>query len=365
MLGSQKRDVVYGTNTSFTAFSSGTLTFQSPLLAWSEDSSYMKFKSIVAGTLTDFEVQVEIVCRKVLTAQGDTVKWSQDLSVADSEINQCFQVINYAQDPSLCAAFRVNVKVTVTGDNVTISGIEFGGSSLCSLSEMQPSTTFDCNLDHGDCGIRNDACGLARWELRPQSADETSKEKRSSCGVSKSGIPLIIKQLHSECAYHLDIASLQPSGFLLLNDVIDTTSQSASRRKRDLSGYSLVLDPTTTSGVATGILDLPTVTHAIANAYLTFDYEMYEDGAHDLMVTAVCTSDPTNYLVPLKPSLLHYHKLNLYAGSGGTLLLDVHAYVHQEDCSTFAIQLHGAAVDTYLTVDDLVFHASAPTGMSE
>lgn len=319
----------------------------------------MSFNYTLTGDSPSVQGKEDVLCYSDLGGHVFQSQSSQDIGLTVTEPGQCLQLIDFDLDPVMCKTFRVQITIAVAGDAFVISDIQFGDDGVCSQPSV-PLATLGCDFQSGDCGIRNDGCGLVDWEIRDQS---TSRRRRfTGCDQSNSGIPLLKKQIKSSCFYDLHIASLQPSGFSLISYSTDASLSPVIRRRRQSSGYSLYLDPAAVGGVAVGVLDLPNLQHGIDNAYLSFYHDMFETGLHDLMVTAVCTSDPGNSLIPLDLYALHYHKENLSgAGSGGTICLDIHGYVLEEECSTFAIQLQGAAVGTLLTVDDFYFGSSLST----
>ena len=259
-----------------------------------------------------------------------------------------------------CRTYRVVTKADVKTGYVTVSDIQFGDSSICSET-VQLKTTLECQFDDSDCGITNDACGLVDWELRSEDDPSRRRRRRSTDCFAQKGVPLLKRKLRSTCSFeNLNILDLQPSGFSVedLENYTDSAqSTTYDYRVRRSSGYSIYLDPSkVTGGVAVGVFDLPEVYHDNANAFLSFAYDMVESGLHDLLVTAVCTSDPSNYLVPLDEYSTHYHKSNFDGlGGSGTICLNIHSYVKEEDCSTFVIQMQGAAVETVLIVDNVFF----------
>ncbi|XP_062503541.1 uncharacterized protein LOC134180401 [Corticium candelabrum] len=83
---------------------------------------------------------------------------------------------------------------------------------------------------------------------------------------------------------------------------------------------------------------------------------MIEGGFHDLMVTAVCLSDPAYSLIPLGELGVHFHVTHLTGkGMSHTVCLDLHSKISINTCSQFAIQIKAAAVQTAIIVDDFEF----------
>lgn len=354
----------YGVNPTIT-FSSGKGIVKSPLLLWSDKTSYMKFRYEESIENPHLQVTNDILCYSDVGGLIQITSWQNSEATVTAGYG-CFGVVDIGGS-DVCKTFRVKTTIEFTAGEVAISDIEFGDQSLC--SDTNKIETLDCKFENSDCGIRNDACGLVDWEIRSDS--ETGRRRRSTECYQQSGVPLLKKRIHKKCSYdNLRIADLQPSGFSFIEVQSDATSllaDSIKSRRRRSSGYSLYLDPSQVSGVAIGVLDLPEVQHAVTNAFMTFAYDMDAGGYHDLMVTAVCTSDPANSLVPLGSGSVHYKISNLDgSGSSGTICLDIHAYVLAEECSTFVMQLQGAAIGTVLVVDDFFFLENlASTGCSK
>lgn len=347
---------VYGVNTSFTVLGD-VQTFELPLLLWSQDHTHVKFNYGVKidGSL---KVHEDVACFSDLEGTSLLTQWSQDISLdikSGYDHWHCFSLINYIENPNHCVTFRAKMRMSA---DITISNIQFGDETVCSTSPVQRQAVR-CSFDSGDCGIRNDGCGMVPWRIDAKSAH--GSKRSSSCDQAMSGIPLLKNQISSTCSYHVQIPKLQPSGFTLINitssDTIDL--QTGSRRRR-AAGYGLYLIPGGSGSVAFGSLILPTVTHGSNNKFMTFYHDMVVHGVHDLIVTAVCVSDPANPLIPLAPGGLHYHKQNFDgSGSSGTVCLTIHDYVSQGNCPQFAIQMEGAAYNTVLEIDDIDFQESS------
>ena len=308
----------------------------------------------------------EIVCYSDLAGRLVNKRWLHRIYLKQEgeQGSKCFKLIDVDSYYLLqCRTFRVRTTAEIAVGIVTLSDIQFGDESLCNKL-AKPKTTLTCNFEHGDCGVENDACGLVGWEIRDDSEASIHFDPSLHC-YKQTGVPLLIKkQISKICTIeHLNIAELQRSGFTttsLPSKELDSSITSTKTKKRQTSGYALHLDPSHTTGVAIGILDLQEVEHDGANAFFTFYHDMGAGGLHDLLVTAVCTSDPARSLVPLDHGHLHYHKSNFDAtGSSGIVCLDIHTYVDPNECSKFVIQMHAAAVLTTITIDN-IFFANGP-----
>ena len=344
----------------------GTQLIQSPLLMPSKDNTFMKFR-FKLGDQRSYLVGIKtIACYTDLGGNLQHTSWSSKLYVAVKESTRvtqrvCIRLNDVKAFPRECQSFKVTLQFDTGNVPLLLALVDFGTYNVCKLSHP---TSFQCvtDLSSGDCGIRNDACGLVNWEIRPTYSSSNFETSNPSCEQQTLGFPLLKKKMSNKCSYDLQITEMQPSGFSIIRPNLGYVAQSVGtyRRRKRSTEYSLYLDPSNANGgVAVGILDLPVVQHSSVNAFLSFLYEMFETGLHDIMVAAVCTSDPANYLVPLDQYSLHYHKVNLDGtGDSGRICLDIHEYVLPEMCSSFAIQLHGAAVGTPLVVDTISFSSS-------
>jgi hypothetical protein len=279
---------------------------------------------------------------------------------------RCVKLIDDSNNDIGCKSFRVKMTASVRVGVLTLSDIQFGDKSLC-IKQPTKRRKIECSFEDGDCGMDNDACGVVDWEFRNNNDDDTgSHKKRSITCFRQKGVPLLKKQIREVCSFEdLAIAKLQRSGFTIIKSKDeDTTAVSKSTfvdgsfigRKRRSHGSSLYLDPSQATGVAIGVLNLPEVEHHQYNAFLSFYHDMGKGGLHDLIVTAVCTSDPADTLIPLYYGNVHYHKSNFDGkGSSGVICLDIDTYVFKEMCSTFAIQMIAAAIETSIIVDNIYF----------
>ena len=355
-VGNTDKETVYGANASFSVLA-GFEEFELPLLLWSNDHTHMRFNYNV-NVDGSFQIHENVTCYGDLEGTRLLAQWSQDIGLRVTpgyDRWQCFSLIDFIQNPSRCATFKAKIAVS---DDLSIGNVQFGDDTLCSSSPVQKQVV-NCTFDNEDCGIRNDGCGLVEWKINVKGNPAYRSKHSAGCDRSMSGIPLLRKQINSTCSYLVEIPRLQPSGFTLIKHAqsADVAFRTSSRRRRT-AGYALFLDPGGVGNVATGVLDLPPVSHSSDNKFMTFYHDMVAPGLHDLMVTAVCTSDPGNSLIPLGPGGLHYHRQNFDgSGSSGTICLTIHDYVLEENCSEFAIQMHGAAVDTVLEIDDIFFHS--------
>ena len=335
--------------------------FKSPLLLCSAQKSWMRFKYEVASPSL-LRVHSRSSGYRDLGGRSLTGMWqahtSVDRMVSTTTGYRCVQLTNRL-NRNRCQSFRVTATVSVDCKYVTISDITFGDRSICEHS-FNTKKTFKCNFDDDDCGVRNDACGLVDWDIRYN--DSSSLDKPSSLCSKHVGVPLLKQQIRESCSYDdLNIVKLQQSGFTQF-----TTSSRVTRpftsttavlsRHRRTFGYSLYLVPSQIGGVAIGILNLPIVVHHDDNSYLKFECDMIEDGFHDLMVTAVCLSDPSRSLIPLGQLGLHFHVTHLTGkGISHSVCLDLHSKINIRTCSQFAIQIKAAAVQTAIIVDDFEY----------
>jgi hypothetical protein len=353
---------IYGINPSFT-FVSGARSIESPLLWLSDKTSYMAFSYELSGVNATARIRISshILCYSDV---GGHVPGTLETKPVDHEMEttgeagtMCYRLID-VDNWSGCTTFKVKTTVESSAGLLQIHDIQFGSESLCS-HDIQDEVPLQCMFDDWDCGVQNDACGLVDWEIRSDSDVNTYGQTSTDCN-KQTGIPLLRRKISDTCSYeYLDIGKLQPSGFTVTHDKTATrevpTEGIGSRVTRS-SGYSVYLDPSPSNGVAIGVLNLPEVQHSSSNAFLTFYYEMVGGGLHDLVVTVVCTSDPSRFLVPLRDGGIHYHKSNFDgSGSSGKLCLNIHKFVHPNACSTFVIQIHAAAVQTAIIVDDIFF----------
>ena len=126
-----------------------------------------------------------------------------------------------------CQSFRVTTTVSGNGEYVTISDIAFGDQSVCDNS-VNIRTTFNCNFDDDDCGVKNDACGLVDWDIRYN--DLSSLDKPSSLCSKHVGVPLLKQQIRESCSYDdLNIVKLQQSGFTRFTTSSKVTSRVQAR----------------------------------------------------------------------------------------------------------------------------------------
>ena len=358
---------LHGINSTFT-FPSGKQSIKSPLLLWCEQRSFFKFHYQLSLQNSLLSIRKDVMCYKDLRGLSLIKEWSDniDLGIRSGRTfgtTKCVKLIDTDRKNNRCKSFRVKITISVEDGVLIISNLQFGGESLC---KQQPPkvTKVDCSFENGDCGLENDACGVVDWEVRNDYDDETSShDKRSISCYSQKGVPLLKKQIRDSCSFeHLAIVKLQRSGFTMVDiqsevgEAVDEIKSKVLGRKQRSYGYSLYLDPTLVSGVAIGVVDLPEVEHDSSNAFLRFYHDMVEGGLHDLIVTAVCTSDPSNSLIPLDYAGVHYHKSNFYGiGSSGLICLDIHEYVVKKKCSKFVIQMQAAAIETSVIIDNIYF----------
>ena len=353
-------------------FGSGARSFKSPLLWLSDQTSYMKFSYELSGGGVTAHVQIrsDILCYSDIGGRVPGVLETKpvEMETTGEAGNMCYRLVD-ADSWSGCKTFKVKTTVESSAGLIKIHDIRFGGESACSDGTKQ-QTILQCMFEDWDCGVQNDVCGLVDWEIRSDSEANRYGHDPTDCH-KQTGIPLLRKKIGKTCTYeYLDIVKLQPSGFTFTHAKSSATPEEGiNSRVTRSSGYSVYLDPSLSNGVAIGVLNLPEVQHSSSNAFLTFFHEMVKGGLHDLMVTAVCTSDPGHFLVPLCNGGIHYHRSNFDgSGSSGKLCLDIHKYVHPNACSTFVIQIHAAAVETVIIIDDIFFTEKLPshcgTGMS-
>jgi hypothetical protein len=349
----------YGVQPEFT-ISSEDLGIKSPLLIRNRYTAHIKFRYELTNRNGRMRIQNKIRCFKDLVGKKRTQTLSglTVLNITTLSGDGCIQ-LPVSNISRTCRTYRVVTRADVKHGYVTVSDIQFGDSSICS-EDTQLKKTLECSFADSDCGITNDACGIVDWEIRSNEDSSRRRRRQSTECFAPQGVPLLKKKLRSSCSFeNLNIIDLQPSGFSVDDeDYIDTTELAeASLRKRRSFGYSIYLDPAQIKNrVAIGVLNLPEVYHHTSNAFLSFAYDMVQNGLHDLLVTAVCTSSPSQYLVPLDDFNSHYHKTHFHGlGDSGTICLDIHSYVKETDCSTFVIQMQGAAVETVLVVDSVYF----------
>jgi hypothetical protein len=347
----------YGLSRQYT-ISSDNMAITSPLLLRSKHKTHIKLHYQLTHSV--FRIRVQNIIRCFSDLAGKILTQTTSLPImpftsTSKSGDMCFG-LPVSSLASTCRTYRVMIRADVDNGYVTLSDIQFGDGSICS-SFIQRKTTLDCSFDSSDCGITNDACGMVDWEIR--SDDDLSRQRRQSTECSQwKGLPLLKRKPLSACSFeNLHITDLQPSGFSV--DYIDATKLTKrDSRVRRSSGYSVYLDPSKVSdGVAVGILDLPEVYFSISNSFLSFAYDMVEDGLHFLLVAAVCTSDPSNkFLIPLADFHNHYHIRHSDGhGDSGTVCLDIQSYVKEKACYKFVIQITGAAVATVLSVDNVFF----------
>ena len=321
----------------------------------------MRFTYKPSSENSQFKVTLNTYAYSDLDGADQTKKLAQLQDIKDKKSDvygdDCFQIL----DKNLmkeCKTFKVEaIFHLVAGDRTHVTNFKFGDESICS-TDAELRIDFECTFEDGDCGTRNDACGLVAWRIRDRSASSSARRRSADC-TKQPGISLLKKTIKTTCSYdHLqNIVDLQQSGFLV-SQSSDADAIDSSRAKRSL-GYELYLPAPENSDVGSGILDLPEVQYDAANAILQFHHEMEAGGFHNLMVTAICTSDPTNPLIPLDSLDVHYHKTNLDgSGSYGKICLDIHSYVDPTMCSTFVIQMQACVVVTDLIVDSIAFFDS-------
>jgi hypothetical protein len=308
---------------------------------------------------TDVDITNSIVCYSDMKGTMPITTWSKhvDLNLQYITGSVC---LNLGTDVQRCKTIKVKMTVEVTVGVVTVSDIHFGDVSICSnegLQKKEDLLKLECEFENSDCGIKNDACGLVNWEIQ---SDGSSQEK-SGCEMHP-GISLLKEKIQHSCSYEdLKIADLQPSGFAVVsasskNNPTPKPKKNGSVKGKRSAGYHLILDPSNVPGVAVGVLNLPGVQRASPNAFLTFYHEMVAGGLHDLLVTAVCLSDPALSLVPLDAFSVHYHRSNFDGnGSEGVICLNIHKYVDEFKCTEFVIQIKAAAVETAVIVDTIFF----------
>ena len=333
----------------------------SPLLLRSTEDTYMRFRFTAENKSSTATVTVKlqqtVLCFSDLRGNSKHSKsFSQtyEIDLQQSSAEQCLKVIDVKDLPAECQTFQIQLELNVEDGIFSLGDIEYGSGDICSFAPLQ--NYQGCDFQSGDCGIKNDGCGRTAWEIRPdvQPQDSTSSEKLD-------GFPLPKRLSTTACSYDLSISLLkQQSGVNACTNpaTYPYTSTPSYRRKRQ-SGSALYLDPLVIGNVVQGTLDLPDVVHGSENAVITFQVDMVEDGLHDLVVTAVCTSNPNNQLVPLDQYSVHFHKSN-FDGNGvyTKVCLDIHSYVSSQECSTFTIRMTGAALSTFLSVDTIFFSTS-------
>ena len=363
VIGQAKKLVIHGVDPTFN-FSSGTHIISSPLLKSSKYIAYMNFSYQLSGDDTVVDITNNIVCYSDMAGTVQVTTWLKhvDMTSQDTNGSVCPGLLDLKELQS-CKTIMVKTTVQVTVGVVTIGDIHFGDVSICSAGGQGKLMSLMCGFEDSDCGIRNDACGLVDWEIRSDSNLAGSSQQTTDC-QKQTGISLLKQKIQNKCSYEdLEIADLQRSGFVIVHPPSSQTDPIPPKPKKNgktkgkrSAGYYLILDPSKVTGVAIGVLDLPEVERSDANAFLTFYHEMVEGGLHDLLVTAVCLSDPARHLVPLDAFGTHYHNSNFDGtGSEGIICLNIHKYVDEYKCSEFAIQMKAAAVETALIVDNIFF----------
>jgi hypothetical protein len=130
---------------------------------------------------------------------------------------------------------------------------------------------------------------------------------------------------------------------------------SGGRGRRNTQERSLYIDPRNEIQ-GHRVLNLPEVWHHSENYYLHFYYEMAQGGLHAVTVRARCSAGVTNNIVQLSENdeeyeITNYHKED----KSGWCCIDVHHYLHQDECESFTIQLIAFAAHTSLLVDNIFF----------
>ena len=372
------QSMLYGINPSI-KIKTGIQFIRSPRLMWSENNAYIAFKYDISCQNTKVLLKTVIFCYKDLEGKR-LQKTGTRLSVfrlPKMQEKKCFRhtYIRYKRDQ--CQTFRIEIIIkAVDNDIITLSDVEFGGPQLCDRGNpyLVPKT-LKCDFEKDDCGIRTDFCSLHEWTIRERSKgkcsrwlrrasknDDDDDDDRSPFEIK--GLRLARRNISSTfCSYDpICIPCFQPSGIStgpMLEDHDDDKSGAPEEcRDRRMSGNSLFLDPRPLGGRAAGptIFDFPNVQHHPANAFLSFVYEMGQEGKHQLIIRAVCTSRDTRDLIPLAPLRLHYRIDHFdHLGRGGLICLDVHRYVHRSYCSKFAMQFVAIALTTPISVDDISY----------
>jgi hypothetical protein len=346
---------------------SNVKTIKSPLLAWSRNNAYLTFRYIMTTPFPAI-ARKTVICYRDLGGNYIQRRWFSTMTIQPrGKGNVCVGVVNPYRYRDQCKTFRVELVVGANSGILGIDCVNFGGYEVCREHPIKKNT-MKCDFEEDSCGIRTDFCSLHDW---------TIQERRSGLYGQKmsltrsTGLPLLKRDVTgNSCSYAVCIPCFQPSGIEVITSLssprVDINSGPVAgpvpgpvpRLTVNLGAWSLFLDPSNSPGEVAGpaILSLPEVLHHPSNQYIGFYYEMVAGGLHSLIVRALCTAVASNYIVPLRPSGVEYHIPNdRIDDTSGFTCVNIHEYVKKDACSSFTIQLHGAARDTALIVDNVSF----------
>lgn len=118
--------------------------------------------------------------------------------------------------------------------------------------------------------------------------------------------------------------------------------------------------------VKTGEMSTSIVRITSHNKYVSFDYTMRQGGMHQLQVYARCGRDSRN--IHLNSDSRSFMITNFSRkGRRGNILLEIHDHIARmvPRCDTFQIFFHGAALDTPLCVNHVLFRPATSWAISK
>ena len=343
------------------------VTIRSPLLLVDESNSVLKVLYKVTKPVYSTHLLTIYRCYSDLEgrffAKSLISRLTLEFSNEVSSLRKCLPMVIKKKFPSVCKTVRLSMILSTKVGSLTINEMSFMDKDSC---QGVVRTTTGCDFERGDSGVRNNLCGVKDWTIqdRSQFTNFASRWTHNTCPRRKNGYPLQKSKLMTlQCVFPVGIPSLQASGFSVVKPFYTLPrpkSVSIFHGKRQSMGRVLSLDPQVSGEiVGPAVADLPEVQHDPVNAILSLQFEMQQGGLHYLIIAAVCTSSPANDFLPLGPNSLHFVIPHFdREGRGGTICLDIHTFVTSEMCSTFVIQLQAGAIDTALTVDNILFAPS-------
>eukprot|EP00118_Oscarella_pearsei_P015518 m.140424 g.140424 ORF g.140424 m.140424 type:complete len:359 (+) comp38305_c0_seq1:1152-2228(+) len=349
----------------------------------SQTTSHMVIEYVIQSEDTGAIAQLSYrkFCLTESTSQ-QTTEWltaNLDSHNNGTEMMKCIQILNDDDiaENTKCDRFQVIMQAHVPSGNLTVVRVDFGGSTICPTSIKQNSnidsnvrTNATCDFGDGDCGFRNDACGLYQWQVGTVQA--------KAGGTTTVGTPLLMEENQKECTYSVCIPCFQPSGFSEKNGHLETTStaqpkDTAPAKKRTTrlaSSFVLYLDPLgnlNKSSIAVGVFNVPQVVHHPQTAILTFSYTFFASGRHQIVVGALCFDSGRTFYVRLGGSFkdvrVSNFQISVYAKSGRKCL-DLHKFIKKQTCPHFVIQFQGAAQYSPLAINSVQFHTTAAVNTS-
>eukprot|EP00118_Oscarella_pearsei_P010464 m.64404 g.64404 ORF g.64404 m.64404 type:complete len:651 (+) comp35250_c0_seq3:23-1975(+) len=226
----------------------------------------------------------------------------------------------------------------------------FVDEQLSCQDNEDDTETADCDntTTSGDCGYRSTSCSVHDWEL---TMDEDTPV-----------VPLRIEATAGEnCKYDVCLSCLVDSGF----SVSQEGEAVRRRKKRRVVGFRKGFRKSFCllhkgKKVSPGQYRTKPVKINAKNQYFAFDYSMFAQGMHHLVVNVRC-KDGGNSIVRIGKefsySIGHFHGRGLH----GKACLDLHHYIYgsyeykRGFCRKFSVEIEGCCLASNLCIRNTKF----------